>query len=274
MRSTTRGMMRNPDRLNGTEEHSLSAQRLSTEARQQVRRAAFLRPTSLLVVAIGGVFFALTLTWWSIPLTIATYAVLVFLAARSALSLDSVLEGRENRPGTRPEATGARDVSPERRARWLPRGETRQKVEAALEVKRRTIIALQESGDIVQAVLDDAVPKLEGVAERLVDVAHTREKVAGAIQDLEARPSTPRREEGRDSDLTELENELHAADAEISSTFEKLLALRARVVRVSVESGGATQEAAAKVNADLDEMNLRLDALQELIEVPPELTDH
>jgi ribosome-associated translation inhibitor RaiA len=269
-----REMMRNPDRLNGTEEQSLSAQRLSTEARQQVRRAAFLRPTSLLVVAIGGVFFALTLTWWSIPLTIATYAVLVFLAARSAPSLDSVLEGRENRPGTRPEATEARHVSPERRARWLPRGETRQKVEAALEVKRRTVIALQESGDIVQAVLDDAVPKLEGVAERLVDVAHTREKVAGAIHDLEARPSTPRREEGRDSDLTELENELHAADTEISSTFEKLLALRARVVRVSVESGGAAQEAAAKVNADLDEMNLRLDALQELIEVPPGLTDH
>jgi hypothetical protein len=267
-------MMRSPDRLDGTEEQSLSAQRLSPEARQQVRRAAFLRPTSLLVVAIGGLFFALTLTWWSIPLTLVTYAVLVFLAARNALFLDSVLEGREGRARTRPEASKARDVSPERRARWLPRGETRQKIEATLEVHRRTIVAIQESGDVVQAVLDDAIPKLDGVAERLVDVAHAREKVAGAIQDLEARPGTLRHEEGRDTDLTELENELHAADAEISSTFEKLLALRARVVRVSVESGGAALEAAAKLNADLDEMNLRLDALQELIEVPPELTDH
>jgi len=33
-------------------------------------------------------------------------------------------------------------------------------------------------------------------------------------------------------------------------------------VRVSVESEGATQEAAARLNADLDEMNLRLDALR------------
>jgi hypothetical protein len=266
-------MMCSPDRLDGSEEQALSAQRLSPEARQQVRRAAFLRPTSLLVVAIGSVFFALTLTWWSIPLTLLTYAVLVFLAARNALFLDSVLEGREGRARTRPEASKARDVSPERRARWLPRGETRQKVEAALEVQRRITVAIQESGDVVQAVLDDAIPKLDGVAERLVDVAHTREKVAGAIQDLEARPGTPRRE-AWDTDHTELEHELHAADAEISSTFEKLLALRARVVRVSVESGGAALEAAAKLNADLDEMNLRLDALQELIEVPPGLTDH
>ena len=266
-------MMRSPDRLNGAEEQSLSAQRLSPEARQQVRRAAFLRPTSLLVVAIGGAFFALTLMWWSIPLTLVTYAVLVFLAARNAPSLDSVLEGREGRPRLRPQAIEARDVSPERRARWLPRGETRQKVEAALEVQRRITVAIQESGDVVQTIFDDAIPKLDGVAERLVDVAHTREKIAGAIQDLKPRPGAPRRE-GQDTDLTELENELHAADAEISSTFEKLLALRARVVRVSVKSGGAAQEAVAKLNVDLDEMNLRLDALQELIEVPPGLTDY
>jgi hypothetical protein len=65
-----------------------------------------------------------------------------------------------------------------------------------------------------------------------------------------------------------LENELHTADAEISSTFEKLLTLRARVVRVSVESGGAVQEAAAEFNADLDEMNLRLDALRATMSPP------
>jgi hypothetical protein len=143
----------------------------------------------------------------------------------------------------------------------LPRGETRQKVEAALEVYRRTQLAIQESGDVVQAILDDTGPKLDGAAERLVDVAQTREKMAGAIQDLKAHPGAPLRE-GPDTDLAELENELHAADAEITSTFEKLLTLRARVVRISVESGGAVRDTAAKLNTDLDEMNLRLDALR------------
>jgi hypothetical protein len=263
--------MRSPDRPGGTGEQPSSVERLSPEARQRVRRAAFLRPMSLLVVVIGGIFFALTLTWWSIPLTLVTYAILVFLAVRDPLFWDYVLEGRESRPRMQLEAPKDRDVSPERRARWLPRGETRQKVEAALEVHRRTMVAIQESGDVALAVLDDAVPKLDGVAERLVDVAHTREKIAGAIQDLKTRPGAPRHE-GRDADLAELENELHAAEAEISGTFEKLLTLRARVVRVSVESGGAAQEAAAKLNADLDEMNIRLDALRSTMS-PPEPTD-
>ncbi len=264
--------MRRTDRPDGAEAQPLPAERLSPEARQQVRRAAFLRPRNLLVVAIGGVFFSLTLTWWSIPLTLATYAVLVFLAARNALFLDSGLERGESRRRMQPEATKPRDVSPERRARWLPRGQTRQKVEAALEIRQRTTVAIQESDDVVQAVLDDAVPKLNEVAERLVDVAHTREKIAGAIQDLKARPGAAHRE-GRDTDLGKLENELCAADAEISNTFEKLFTLRARVACVSVEIGGATQEAAAKLNADLDEMNLRLDALRSTMS-PPGPTDH
>jgi hypothetical protein len=133
------------------------------------------------------------------------------------------------------------------------------------------VVSIQESGDVVQAVLDDALPKLDGVAERLVDVAHTREKVAGVIQDLKAGPDAPHREGGH-TDLTELENELRTADAEISSTFEKLLALRARVVRASVDSEGATQEAAVKLNADLDEMNIRLDALHSTMS-PPRSTE-
>jgi hypothetical protein len=245
-------------------------ERLSPEDRQLVRRAAFLRPMSLLVVVIGGIFFALTLAWWVIPLTLVTYAVLVFLAARDPLFWNYVLERRESGSRMRSEAPKDRDISPERRARWLPRGETRQKVEAALEVHRRTMVAIQESGDVAQAVLDDAVPKLDGVAERLVDVAHKREKVAGAIQDLKTRPGAPRQD--HDANLAELENELRVADAEISGTFEKLLTLRARIVRVSVESGGAAQEAAAKLNADLDEMNLRLDALHSTMS-PPGPTD-
>src|SRR5829696_9052406 len=147
--------MRSPVRSDRTEEQLLSAQRLSPEARKQVRRAAFLRPLNLLVGAIGGTFFVLTLAWWSMPLTLATYAVLVFFAARDPLFVNSIFERREGRPRrTSPAVTEARDVSAERRARWLPRGETRQKVEAALEVQRRTVVAIQESGDVVQAVLD------------------------------------------------------------------------------------------------------------------------
>ncbi|MDQ3912942.1 MAG: hypothetical protein M3305_14475 [Actinomycetota bacterium] len=260
------------DRSEGTEGQAVPAERISPEARQRVRRAAFLRPMNLLVVLIGGVFFALTLTWWTVPLTLVTYAVLVFLTARDPLFLDYVLGRRERRPGVRLEASKSIDVSPERRARWLPRGETRQKVEAALEAHRRTMVAIQESGDIVRAVLDDAVPKLDGVAERLVDVGHRRERVAGAIRDLKARPGVVRPQD-RDTNLAELENELHAADAEISSTFEKLLTLRARVVRVSVESGSAAQEGAAKLNADLDDMNLRLDALRSTMSPPRSSTE-
>ncbi len=260
--------MRNQDRPEGSGEQPLPAERLSPEARREVRRAALLRPVNLLVAAIGGVFFALSLGWWSIPLTLVTCAVLLFLTMRDSRFVESVLEGRENRSGLQRQATtGAGDVSPERRARWLPRGETRQKVEAALEVQRRIMLAIRESDDVVRAVLDDALPKLDRVAERLVDVAHTREKVAGAIQDLKSRPDAPRRE-GEDACLVELENELRIADAEISDTFERLLILRARVVRASVESGGGTQEAGAKLNADLDEMNLRLDALHSTMSPP------
>lgn len=243
---------------------------LSPEERQRVTRAAFLRPWGLLVVLIGAVFFALTLAWWLIPLTLATYAALVFLAIRDPLFQRRVLEGRrESRPETQPESP--KEVSPERRARWLPRGETRQKVEAALGIYRRTVFAIQESDDVTRAVLDDAIPKLEGVVERLVDVAERREKLAGAIRDLKTSDRVEHRENQR-AGIEELENELRSADAQVSDTFEKLLTLRAQVVRVSVESGGAVQDAAAKLNADLDTLNLRLEALRSTMS-PPEHPD-
>jgi uncharacterized protein involved in exopolysaccharide biosynthesis len=60
---------------------------------------------------------------------------------------------------------------------------------------------------------------------------------------------------------------LRAADAEISETFDKLLALRSRVVRVSIDSG--SPEGAAALNASLDELNARLEALSETM-APPE----
>jgi chromosome segregation ATPase len=226
----------------------------------------------LLVVMIGVVFFATTLAWWIIPLTLATYAALVFLAARDPLFRSRILEGRESQPRMRLEPSRDRGVSPERRARWLPRGETRRKVEAALESHRRTVVAIEESGDVARAVLDDAVPKLHRVAERLVDVAEKREKVAGAIRELGPPRTSAKHREDQDADLAELEKELRVADAEISDILQKLSALRARIVRVSIESGGTVQDAATKLNADLDEMNLRLDALRSTMS-PPKPSD-
>jgi chromosome segregation ATPase len=252
--------MQRPDLPGGSEEQ------LSPEARRRVLRAAFLRPWGLLVVAIGAVSFATTLAWWIVPLTLATYAALVLLAARDPLFRSRVLEGRGSRSGAR---LGQEAISPERRARWLPRGETRQKVEAALEVHRRALIAIEESGDVAKAVLHDAVPKLHRIAERLVEVAQKRERASEAIQELKVSGSLERHEGQSKADLAGLENEVRAADAEISDAFEKLLTLRARVVRISVESGGAAQDAAAKLNADLDELNLRLEALRSTLS-PPE----
>ncbi len=218
------------------------------------------------MVAIGAVSFATTLAWWIVPLTLATYAALVLLAARDPLFRSRVLEGRGSRSGAR---LGQEAISPERRARWLPRGETRQKVEAALEVHRRALIAIEESGDVAKAVLHDAVPKLHRIAERLVEVAQKRERASEAIQELKVSGSLERHEGQSKADLAGLENEVRAADAEISDAFGKLLTLRARVVRISVESGGAAQDAAAKLNADLDELNLRLEALRSTLS-PPE----
>ncbi|MDQ4084170.1 MAG: hypothetical protein M3117_07225 [Actinomycetota bacterium] len=251
--------MQRPDLPGGSEEQ------LSPEARRRVLRAAFLRPWGLLVVAIGAVSFATTLAWWIVPLTLATYAALVLLAARDPLFRSRVLEERGSRSGSRLEQEA---ISPERRARWLPRGETRQKVEAALEVHRRALIAIEESGDVAKAVLHDAVPKLHRIAERLVEVAQKRERASEAIQELKVSGSLGRHEGQSKADLAGLENEVRAADAEISDAFEKLLTLRARVVRISVESGGAAQDAAAKLNADLDELNLRLEALRSTLSSP------
>ena len=82
-------------------------------------QAAFLRPMGLLVVVIGAVFFAATLAWWIVPLTLATYVALVFLAARDPIFRSRVLEGRERPSGLQPGLSRDQVVSPERRARWL-----------------------------------------------------------------------------------------------------------------------------------------------------------
>jgi hypothetical protein len=232
--------------------------------RGRIKRAAALRPLNVVVLVIGAGVFATTLAWWVPPLTLLTYALLVFLSARDLIFGRRVLHGREE--VRRPSATGSQDVSPERRARWLPRGETRERVEAALVVYRKVVVAIEESDDVTRAVLGDAVPKLHAAANRLVDVAQRREKAAEVLHDLRGHASAPAKSGAQGGDVEALQEWLRAADAEISDTLERLLALRSRVVRVSIESGDP--ERAASMNASLDELNTRLEALSDTMTPP------
>ncbi|MGI8865790.1 MAG: hypothetical protein ACR2G1_03540, partial [Rubrobacteraceae bacterium] len=56
---------------------------------------------------------------------------------------------------------------------------------------------------------------------------------------------------------------IQAADTEISGVIEKFVALRTRVVRISLDSGLAAQAMAGELNSSLDELNYRLEALGE-----------
>jgi len=223
---------------------------------------------NVVVPVIGVGIFATTLLWWMPLLTAITYTALVFLSYRDTAFRERVLRGRIARPAPGSPGPESARVPPERRVRWLARGETRQRVEAALGVYRKVVTAIEESGDVTRAVLDDAVPKLHAVAERMVDVAHRREKAAEALEDLRSRVTAPN--PGRDEDLSHLEEELGAADAEISGMVDGLLSLRARVVRISIESEGAARAAAGDLNKALDEINLRLEALETTLSSPDE----
>jgi hypothetical protein len=229
----------------------------SPEENRRVTRAAALRPLNLLTLAVGVGFFALTLLWWVIPLTLIVYAAVVFLNARDPVFRSRTLTGRTPPPPL-PDGNA---VSPERRARWLARGETRDTVERALDVARRVISAIEDADEVTRAVLDDAVPRVEAASERLVTVAENREKALAAISDLRAA--------GRQGDgVQELEDEVEASETEISNTLELLLTLRARVVRVSMDSGPEARAAAEELNASLDGLNLRLEALSETMRSP------
>jgi len=214
-------------------------------------RAAALRPLNVVVLAIGVVFFVATLVWWVLPLTLATYAALVALGAG-----DPILQRRVLGRGE-PEALQARDLSPERRARWLPRGETRERVDAALAEYRKVVAAIKVSDDVTRAVLEDTVPRLHAAADRLVDVALQREKAAETVRELRGKSDSGARP--RIEDLRRLETRIDEADAEISATSSELLDLRARVVRISIDTDNAQR--ANALNASLDELNARLDAL-------------
>jgi hypothetical protein len=225
-------------------------------------RAAALRPINVTMLVIGAGVFATTLAWWLLPLTIVTYASLVFLAARDPIFQRKVLREGEV-PKTSPNAVESSDVSPERRARWLPRGETRQKVEAALDVYRKVVAAIETSDDVTRAVLDDAVPTLHAAADRLVDVAQGRERAAEVARDLGRDTGSAALTTARQENLRELENRISVADLEISETYQELLDLRAKVVRISIDSENPART--NDLNASLDGLNARLEALSELM---------
>jgi chromosome segregation ATPase len=231
-------------------------------------RAAALRPINVMMLVIGAGIFATTLAWWLLPLTFVTYASLVFLAARDPIFQRKVLGGGEV-PKASPRAVESREVSPERRARWLPRGETRQKVEAALDVYRKVVAAIETSDDVTRSVLEDSIPRLHAAADRLVDVAQGREKAAEVARDLERGTRSATATTARQENLRELENRISAADAEISDTFQELLDLRAKVVRISIDSENPTR--ANDLNASLDGLNARLEALSEVMSPQGEL---
>ena len=225
---------------------------LSPEEQGRMLRAALLRPMSLMVLVIGAVFFAATTALWVPLLTLATYATLVFLGTR-----DPVLRQRTLGPEKAPLPPSGDDVSPERRARWLPRGETRDRVEAALVEYRKVIAAIEDSDEVTRAVLDDALPRLHAAADRLVDVGRNREIASETARDLRRRAGP--KGETRTENLQKLESGVDEADAEISATSQEFLDLRARVVRISIDTDNARR--ADAFNASLDELNARLEAL-------------
>ena len=216
------------------------ARRLPPEARRRVLRAALLRPWALLVLVIGLFFFAVTLRWWAAPLTIATYAALVALAFRDPIFRTLVLEGRDKaRAAAQSRAQRVAGLSPEERARRLQRGETRSRVETALETYRGILLAIEESGEPAGNFLADAVPELQRTAGLLVDLAEARERA------------------GHGSPKT-----LAAIDTTLSDAPEKLGAFRAEVVRASIEDAEGASDRAGKLKGEIAETNRRLQELK------------
>lgn len=243
---------------------------LSGEERRRVSLAAARRPMHLLVLLIGLGMSLATSALWVAPLTLATYAALIFFSSGDPFFQGRVLEGRQRRglPGADEEP------SPERRARWLPRGQTREKVEAALEVQRKTISAIQESDEVTREVLSDAVPKLHSLGNGLVDLAHRREEASSEIKNLQKR-ATESGETSESSEspalqdgIQELQRELGRADEELSGMVERLLALRSGVVQVSLEARDPERERAGALMRDLDDLNRRVEALGETLDPP------
>jgi hypothetical protein len=122
------------------------------------------------------------------------------------------------------------------------------------------VAAIEASDDVTRAVLEDTVPRLHAAADRLVDVALERETAAVTVRELRDKsgPETGPRVE----DLRQLEARIDEAAADISATSSQFLDLRARVVRISIDADNAQRVAA--LNASLDELNARLEALGDI----------
>ena len=211
------------------------------EARRRVLRAALIRPWALLVLTIGVVFFATTLKWWALPLTLATYAALVALAVRDPIFQTLVLEGREKaRSVARERARRTMGLTPEARVRRLARGETRERAEAALEARERVLAAIRGSDEATGDLFADTIPELNRAAELLVDLAEAQEQTTG------------------DQDPGKSE----AVDAELARASERFLALRSEVVRASIESDDEALVRARRMEESLNETNRRLRELR------------
>ncbi len=233
-------------------------EQLSPEEQRRVTRAALLRPLHLLVAAIGITFTAMTLAWWVLPITLVTYFALVYLAARDPLFQRRILRGRESLSETSPTLSSGEKTSIKQRIRELSDEEIRRKIEVALTDKDRTLVVIESSDEATRGLLHEAPPKLELLLERLVDLSEKREQIIRSIKltpdglQHEARKAPSKQEGGR---------ELQMIDAQLSDIFEKISALRPRVLRISTESDEAAVELAGGLIADLDEMLKHLKAL-------------
>ena len=130
-------------------------------------------------------------------------------------------------------------------------------MDAALEEYRKVVTAIEGSDDVTRAVLEDTVPRLHAAADHLVDVALQREKASETARDLRKKPGSGAGAE----ELRHLEARVDEADAEISATGDQFLDLRAKVVRISIDTDARRADA---LNASLDELNARLEALGDM----------
>jgi predicted RNase H-like nuclease (RuvC/YqgF family) len=103
-----------------------------------------------------------------------------------------------------------------------------------------------------------------------VDLAHRRETASSEVQSLQKRSKNVANDgsQSLQEEIRELQGEVERADEELSNMVERLLTLRSRVVRVSLESGDPAREAAGSLVRDLDDLNRRVEALSETFDEP------
>lgn len=233
---------------------------ISHRQRSQITRAAILKPLNLIMLLIGGIFFATTTSWWILPLTLITYVLLILIAIRDPIFQRRVIEHKTT---LEVDSSNSSKLSPERRARWLPRGETRRTVEEALDAYRKLVAAIEDSSDATRSALSDTVPRLHAAANRLVEVAHHREKVAESAREIKSKINDNPKPDTL-ATLNALSDKIKSADEEIEGTYDRMFTLRTHMIGVSLNSEIENRAAAQELNRSLDELNYRLEALGEL----------